>query len=263
VDNTYKPENWYTYAQLADIYCADPYYQEQQRIVWNERPAWAAAFIKPTYVLGVTSICFSACAPHPLHIILNAVRHDIPKGPFRFATPAEKRLEVFYAIGAGAKGLSYWWYTPYGESQGGGSPNPAGVALWTEIGKLGALTRTAGPLILQSAPATVPLKAPQRLWTRTLLVGSDSLLLLAANENIAGDRQGTAVVPLEKANVLLTAPSWLPVADVFEISDHGLTDINWHPQGPQIALELGPVDVARMIVLTANKNLRKALTSRR
>src|ERR1035441_7414071 len=109
LDNTYKPENWYMYAQLADVCCADPYFQEQQRIVWNERPAWAPSFIKPLYVLGAATICNSACAPKPLHIILNSVRHDTKGGPFRFATPPEKTVELFYALGAGTKSFSYWW----------------------------------------------------------------------------------------------------------------------------------------------------------
>lgn len=259
VDNTYKPDNWYTYGQLADVYCADPYYQEQQRIVWNDRPAWASAFVKPTYVLGVTTICQSACAPRPLHIILNSVRHDSPKGPFRFATPTEKRVEVFYALSAGAKGLSYWWYTPYGEFHGCGSSDPAGVALWTEIGRLGALTRTAGPLIVRSCPAETPVKSPLKLWTRTLLSGSDALLLLAVNENIASDRQGTVVVPLEKADLTLTPPAWLAVADVFEVSEQGVQDVAWRQEGTQLALSLGRVEVARMIVVTADRRLREVL----
>lgn len=129
LDNTFKPENWYMYAQLADICCADPYFQEQQRIVWNDRPAWASSFIKPLYVLGAATICSSACAPKPLHIILNSVRHDAERGPFRFATPPEKTVELFYALGAGAKGFSYWWYTPYGEFHGCGAADKEAVAL--------------------------------------------------------------------------------------------------------------------------------------
>ena len=160
LDNTYKPENWYMYAQLPDVCCADPYLQEQQRIVWNERPAWVPSFIKPLYVLGAATICNSACAPKPLHIILNCVRHDTKGGPFRFATPPEKTVELFYALGAGTKSFSYWWYTPYGEFHGCGASDKPAVALWRQIGLLGAQVRTAGPVLTRSCPAVVPLKAP-------------------------------------------------------------------------------------------------------
>ncbi|HOB74420.1 MAG TPA: hypothetical protein PKG54_07830 [Phycisphaerae bacterium] len=262
VDNTFKPANWYVYAQLPDIYCADPYYQEQQRIAWNQRPAWAASFVKPTYVFGVATICQSACAPKPLHIILNSVRHDIPGSPFRFATPAEKRMEVFYALAGGAKALSYWWYTPYGEFHGCGSSDPDGVALWREIGLLGALTRTAGPLITRSCPAAVTVKAPSHLWVRSLLAGDDSLLLLVVNEGIASDRQGTVVVPVEKAALAVTPPAWLKVATAFEISEQGIGDLAWRQDGQQVTLDMGRLEVARMFVLTADSKLRETLSRR-
>jgi hypothetical protein len=259
VDNTFKPENWYMYAQLADVYCADPYFQEQQRIVWNDRPAWAASFVKPLYVLGVATICNSACAPKPLHIILNSVRHDTQGGPFRFATPPEKTVELFYALGAGTKSFSYWWYTPYGEFYGCGAQDAAAVALWRQIGLLGAQVRTAGPIITRSCPANVPLKATGKLWTRTLLAGTDSLVLLAVNENLASDRLGTVVVPLPKATVTLTPPSWLKPIDAFEIAPEGLRDVGWKSDGGQLVIDLGKLEVARMVVLTMDKALRKQL----
>ena len=241
------------YAQLADVCCADPYYQEQQRIVWNERPAWASSFIKPLYVLGAATICNSACAPKPLHIILNSVRHDLTSGPFRFATPPEKTVELFYALGAGAKSFSYWWYTPYGEFYGCGATDEEAVALWRQIGLLGAQVRTAGPVLTRSCPALVPLKAPAKLWTRTLLAGTDTLVLLAVNENIANDRLGTVVVPLPKTSVTITPPAWLKAADGFEITPQGLRDADWKSDAGQLVLDLGQTEVARMVLLTADQ----------
>jgi hypothetical protein len=259
LDNTYKPENWYMYAQLADVCCADPYFQEQQRIVWNERPAWAPSFIKPLYVLGAATICYAACAPKPLHIILNSVRHDTKGGPFRFATPPEKTVELFYALGAGTKSFSYWWYTPYGEFHGCGAADAEAVALWRQIGLLGAQVRTAGPVLTRSCPAVLPLKAPAKLWTRTLLAGTDTLVLLAVNENIANDRLGTVVVPLPKTPVTLTAPSWLKAADGFEITPEGLRDVDWKSEAGQLVLDLSKTEVARMVLLTSDKTLRGKL----
>ena len=259
LDNTYKPENWYMYAQLPDVCCADPYYQEQQNIVWNERPVWASSFVRPTYVLGAATICNSASAPKPLHIILNCVQHKTKGGSFRFATPPEKTVELFYALGAGTKGFSYWWYTPYGEFYGCGAADKDAVALWRQIGLLGAQVRTAGPVLNRSCPANLLLKAPGRLWTRTLLAGTDTLVLLAVNENIANDRLGTVVVPLPKTTVTITPPSWLKTADAFEITPQGLQDVNWKSDADQLVLDLGKTDVARMVLLTADKALRGQL----
>ena len=69
---------------------------------------------------------------------------------------------------------------------------------------------------MRSCPAALPLKAPAKLWTRTLLAGTDTLVLLAVNENIANDRLGTVVVPLPKTSVTVTPPAWLKAADGFE-----------------------------------------------
>lgn len=259
IDNTYKPENWYMYARLADVCCADPYFQEQQRIVWNNRPGWAAAFTKPTYVLGVATICGSACAPKPLHIILNSVRHDTRDGGFRFATPAEKTIELFYALGGGAKGFSYWWYTPYGEFHGCGAGDDDAVALWRQIGLLGAQVRTAGPLLTRSCPATLSIKAPPKSWTRTLLVGTNTLVLLVVNDNIASDRMGTVVVPLPKTDLTVSLPAWLKPADAFEIAPQGIQNVTWNQSEGRLQLSLGQTDVARMIAVTASPDLRNDL----
>ena len=259
VDNTFKPENWYTYAQLPDVFCADPYFQEQQRIVWNDRPAWAASFVKPLYVLGASTICNWACAPKPLHIILNSVRHNSPSGGFRFATPEEKTVELFYALGAGAKSFSYWWYTPYGEFLGCGASEKEAVALWRQIGLLGAQVRTAGPMLTRSCPATLPLKAPAKLWTRTLLSGGDTVVLLAVNDNIASDRLGTVVVPLPKTVVNLTLPGWLGAVRAFEITPEGTRDVNWQVSDSEIIFDLGSTRLARMIVVTGDDSLRARL----
>jgi hypothetical protein len=259
LDNTFKPENWYMYAQLPDVCCADPYYQEQQNIVWNDRPFWAPSFIRPLYVLGAATICNSACAPKPLHIILNCVQHKTKNGGFRFATPPEKTVELFYALGAGTKSFSYWWYTPYGEFYGCGADDKEAVVLWRQMGLLGAQVRTLGPVLSRSCPASVPLKAPAKLWTRCLLAGTDTLVLLAVNDDIANDRLGSVVVPLQKTHVTITQPAWLKAADAFEITPQGLEDVKWKNDAGHVSLDLGKTEVARMIVLTSDNGLRRQL----
>ncbi len=268
IDNTYKPANYYTYAQLGDVCCSDPYYQEQQKIVWNRRLAWLPGFLKPTYVLAASTICQSACAPKPLHIILNSVRHDPVKDPkirpedqetFRFATPQEKQVEAFYALAAGATAFSYWWYTPYGEFYGCGGSSPDAKALWREIGLLGAQIRTAGPLLVRGCPATVPVKASKYVWVRSLLAGTDALVLLIVNDNFGSDRAGTVYVPIEKAAVTVTPPAWLTPKDVFEVACEGPRDVRWKPDGKQVALDLGRVEMTRMIVIAADPQCRGQL----
>lgn len=105
----------------------------------------------------------------------------------------------------------------------------------------------------------MPLKSPAKLWTRTLLAGTDTLVLLAVNDGIASDRLGTVVVPLPNTPVTITPPAWLAAVDGFEITPQGLRDMNWKADAGQLVLELGETEVARLVLLTADKSLRGQL----
>jgi len=272
LDMTYKPQNWYIYGQVPDVLAADPYYQNRLRTAYQEHPERIKVYSKATYVYAVADVCQSACEPNPLHIILYSCSHVNNKDNrrFRFPTPPEKRIEVFYALGAGAKGLSYWWYTPadkgeksaYGVGAAVQNGDAAAAALYREIGLIGAEVRTAGPLFLSGCPAEVPVKAEGALWTRTLLVGLDSLVLLVVNDQYTNHDKGTDIQPVEKAAASVRIPAWLKAADVFEITSQGAKDVKWAATGPQVGLDLGRVDVTRLVVITADKGLRGELQKR-
>ncbi|HNT35918.1 MAG TPA: hypothetical protein PKH07_13085, partial [bacterium] len=173
--------------------------------------------------------------------------------------PEEKRVEVYYALGGGTKGFSYWWYTPYGNFHGCGSSDPSGVSLYNEIARLGAEVRTAAPLILRSCPAGLDVEKPKNLSVWPLLVGRDSLVLLNINEQICSDRLGTVVVQQEDVKSLVRIPSWLKPADVFEISSSGISDATWTIENSDLSVDLGTVFLTRMIVVTSDASLRATL----
>ncbi|MDH7602450.1 MAG: hypothetical protein QHI38_09935 [Armatimonadota bacterium] len=263
VDATYKPENWFTYHQLADIPCIDPYYQGELDMVYTKRPGRYQAFTKPTYVYAATTISQSACQPKPLHVILCSTRYnnEISKGDYkgRYPTPEEKRLEVYYAIGAGAKGISYWWFTASGECYGMGSDEPEAKALYKEVGLLGAELRTAGPVITLSQPIKLDIKTPRLVSARCLARGTDALVLVVTNDNVLCDRLGTVYKPAEKVNVTLQAPTWLDVVDAFEIRFDGTRGVTWKRQGRSVELELGTLQLTKLVILTSDRHLRQAL----
>jgi hypothetical protein len=259
LDMTFKPDNWYTYGQLPDIFAADPYYQERLCQSYWHRPGRLSLYTKATYIYAVGTVSREASSPKPMHLLLNSVRHTEPDRVFRFATPEEKRIETYYALASGVKGLSYWWYTPAGQCYGCGGPEPEAVALWREIGLLGAELRTIGPLVTRSCPASLPIKTSPMLWVRSLLAGQDSLLLLCVNDNYANDRLGTVIHPLEKAFIEVEVPSWLKATQAFEVNFKGTQDIQFSRTGSKARIELGHVDVTRLIVITSDSNLRDSL----
>ena len=260
IDNTYKPENWYMYHQLPDIPCIDPYYPEQLDYVYRTEPGKLSAHTKPTYVYAVSAISQSSGQPKPLHAILCSTKYFDAQGyEGRFPTPEEKRMEVYYAIAAGAKGLSYWWFSPDRYCRGCGEDDPDARALWKEIGLLGAEVRTAGPIITRSCPATLEMKATPRLWVRSLLSGLDTVAIIVVNDDVACDRAGTVFKPVEQAAVTVTLPSWIKARDVLEITYDGIKDVQWKDIGSQVSLDLGSVELTRFILITSDAELRNRL----
>ncbi len=259
IDNTFKPENWYMYAQLPDVICADPYWIGELQGAYKQHPDKLEALGKPTYVYAVSSISRWASAPKPLHIVLNCVRIDSKDSPFRFNTPIEKRIEVYYALAGGATSLSYWWYTPYDECYGVGGNDPKGHALWKEMGLLGAEVRTAGPVLVRSCPASLTVKASPGLWVRTLLAGADTVIVLVVNDTTRSTKSGTTIKPVSPADVTVRLPAWLKCESVFEVESGGIQDVQATVKGPDVTMNLGEANVARMFMLTADATLRGQL----
>lgn len=258
VDMTFKPNNYHVYGQLTDIFATDPYYLPRIFQSFNEHPSKTSLYLKATFLLASATVAESACAPKPLHMILFSTRGGRVK---RFPTAVEKRIEAYYSLGVGAKGLSYWWYTPAQKAQGCGTDDPEAKALWKEIGLIGAEFGTLGSLINLSCPVELPISASPNLWVRSLVVGQDSLVVLFVNDNYACDRLGTGISAVADARATLTLPKWLTCADAFEVRSTGIGGVKWAVQDGRLDLALGTVDVTRAIVVTSDSSLRGRLQS--
>jgi hypothetical protein len=264
VDSSFKPENWYTYGQLPDLYCTDPYYQPRLWEAYGKHPDRLEIYKKATYVLAAGSICRSACAPNPLHVVLYACRRARQESRFdRFPTPPEKRIEAYYALAAGAKGLSYWWYTPTGgKSVGVGSDDPAARALWREIGLISAEARTAGPLLVKACPIEVSHRSTSGVWLRALACGNDSLVLLIVNDQYENTDVGTQIRPVESAEMAVRLPSWVEPKSVFTIGPEGVRPARAERSASLLKLSLGRLEVTRLVVVTSDPRVQSDLASR-
>ncbi len=233
VDMTFKPENWRVYGRLPDIFALDPYYQNRLRDTYFSHPRLLLEFAQPTVVLGVCEVARFASEPRPLHVILNCTSYRKGKQRFRFGTPEEKAIEFHYALACGAKGISYWWFTPYGTYTGCGVLEPAALAMLKEMAHLNAEARALAPLLGRAAPAAAPglpdpfVRArPEWLFARTLLAGADAALVVLVNRDHLCDRVGTVVKPIPKAQVRVALPAWLKrPAGALRLTPRRLTDL--------------------------------------
>lgn len=268
IDGTYKPQNWYLYGQVPDVFATDPYYQARLRNALWSKPQNIPLYAKADYIYAVSRTAQASCEPNPLHVILYAcsfVDNTLGK-TFPFPTPQCKRIEVYYALAAGAKGLSYWWYSPSPPSRGVGAGrlqgDQAAQKLWKEMGLVGAEVRTAGPLLVSSTPTDLPLQASAGVWARTLVSGLDTAVLLAVNDQYYNDEAGTHFTPVENASVTMHVPTWIGSPQVFEITSRGLFDVASSQVGGQMTVSLGRLALTRMIVITADPQLRSTIQAR-
>jgi len=268
VDTTFKPIQYYVYGRVADILQTDPYYQATLSSMIESHPRRYPLYTTAKYIHAAAAVPKAACAPNPLQMVLYAVSGHSKKGEtkFRFPTPEEKRMEVYYSLAAGAKQISYWWYTPVPVgtpgANGCGGDSPEAKALWKEIGLLGAEFRTVDWLLANGCPANLAAKSPDNLWVKTLLCGRESIVVLCMNEDYACDRLGTAYVPVPACGVTVTLPNWLKAADAFEVTYRGTQNLTWSQASGAAKLQLGETELTRMIVITSDPKLRATLQAR-
>jgi len=262
VNLTYKPRNWLIYGQLPDILAIDPYYQMRLKDVYWRHPGWLAQYCHPYYVYALSDVARFACEPRPLHVILNSVSIRNGERLFRYGTPEEKRIEFYYALAAGAKGISYWWFTPYGKYMGCGADDPAARVMMQEMKRLNAEARALAPLLATACPANVPGELdpftsarPQWLMTRTLFAGTHSVLIVLVNRDHASDRIGTLYEPIQRGYVTLHVPPWLKPEAAFRVSDAGVQELPITPDDDTVTVQLANLNLAEMLVVTQRPQL--------
>ncbi len=262
VDGSWRPLNYITWAHTVDVIQVDPYYQMRLQDAYDQIPSQIPLYLKATVIYAITKATVTGAEPNPAHPILFSTEL-LSDGEvvWPFANRESKRIEVYYALAAGAKGLSYWWMNPGPKFNGMGNQNkPESVALWKEMGLLGNEIKTVGPLIVTSHPVDMPLTPGSNVWARALASGDDTIVLIVVNDNYYNDdswrsgngQTGFHYTPVNNATVTATLPAWMQSPMAFEVTASGLKAANTQLNGNQLQINLGTLQLTRMIVLTKN-----------
>lgn len=274
IDGSFKPNNYYVYGHVTDITSVDPYLQTRilDSYWYDNLRNTIPWYRKATYIYAVSKSCNAASEPGRLEVILNSCRKQETDDSgqfrvFRWATPEEKRIEFFYALAAGAKQIAYWWVQIVGPTQEafagiGNADEPGSAALWREMGLLGAEAGTASPVITNCCPTSFPITKPGRLWTRASLCGLDTIVLYCVNDDYSLDDAGCVIQRIDNADVSFNLPPWLSPTQVFEVDYKGVRDVSYNIASGRITLQLGPVEVSRMIIITKDSTLKSTMQSR-
>jgi hypothetical protein len=268
MDGAFRPVNYITWGQVCDVEQVDPYYQKRLVDAYWWDATQIPIFLKATYIYAVTKATVTGAEPNPAHPILYSCewRDDVNgvTKTWPFPTPQSKRIEVYYSLAAGAKGLSYWWFKPGYPSNGlGDQSKPAAQTLWKEMGMFGNEIKTISHLLVTSHPVDLPLGPSANVWARALAVGTDTFILFVVNDDYYNDEAGFHSTDVPNATVTATLPSWMQTQlTAFEVTAGGIRSVNTQRTGNQLLLNLGTLTLTRMIVLTKDPQLLSTLQQR-
>lgn len=251
IDLTYKPANYYIYGPIADILNPDCY------------PLSIGA--DATMVREVVETAVLAAGPRPVTFTFQGVMEG-PRDPEKFAQKRfprpnfalEQRVMLYYAIGAGARGLFNYIHctenSPTNWSRGTGEfPD-----IWNEIGQVYRELEHVAPLLALSHPTKLARSQTNELWLRTLLCGEEAVLVVWVNDSYQQNRLGVRYQPLKDVCLQVPPLPWLGNWKPYAVGPERFTPLT--RAGDEILLPRA--DVAGLVLLTAREGLVQELTAR-
>ena len=253
VDRTYAPSNWYIYGEIADLFYNDIY------SLYFKAASDAFEVVAPT-----VSTAINAAAPRPYNAVLWGC---MGTNKFRRAyTPLENDMEVHYAIGSGAKGITYFLETAGVVWSSGRYYVGASMIkpLWNSIGKLNAkITRIASLLNAGHPVNIVEGSNAAELWVESLQCGKDSFVVVAVNKNYilhANDQLRIPhIFPVEDETITVTLPKWLKRVKVVEVSWDKVTELKVKERDGQLIIPVKNMLASRVYVISSDKNIEQRL----
>jgi hypothetical protein len=259
LDGGLEPESFFTWGPAVDILQTDNYYEVRLKDSYISYPNRIPLFKNAKFSYAVARTCCAGAEPNPSNHLLYSNKDNDTGWPY--PTPASKRFEAYYSLAGGSKGMGYWWLNP---PEGLSRTGAAARALWREMGLVGNEIKTARPLIVRSTPVNLSVTPNStNIWVRGVAAGTDSLILYVVNDNYFSDITGCHYTNVANAAVTVRLPSWMQASPtVFEITAAGLRDVETQLAGSQLQVNLGTLQLTRMIVVTTDPLMRPVIQQR-
>ena len=172
-------------------------------------------------------------------------------------SPAEVWIQYLYGLGAGARGFSgYEWYD---EGNHHGAKGYPGVL--EAVGQTFRRFQLVAPLILQAHPAMLATCDQQAVWLKTLVCGSD-LLLVAVNDDYESLPTDVQVRPKQQVEIRLPNIPWLKPTQALQVDDGSFTKLELASLPDGTRLVLPTLKVGQVIVVTGDERLSARLIAR-
>lgn len=248
---TYKPANYYIYGPIADITNPDCY------------PISLGA--DATMVREVVETARLGAGPRQLTFTFQGVMEG-PKDPKEFEKkrfprpnfPAEQRIMMYYAIGAGARGLFNYIHCSENSKTRWSRGSREFPEVWNAIGQVYRELDHVAPLLALAHPTKFATSDATRLWLRMLLCGDNAALIVFVNDNYEQKRTSVRYTALHDVKIKLPSIPWLSSPKAYLVGADGFRPL--HSRHDEILVPR--IDVAGLILVTTSPQIPGALTKR-
>lgn len=257
LDLTYKPANYYIYGPLADVANPDCYPLSLGADATMVREVVETA----RYGAGPRPVTFTfqGCFEEPLDPAELAARR-FPRPPFA----GEERLMLYYAIGAGARGLFNYIHCSEKWSNGKVMSHGSGEYpdVWQAIGQVYRELDRVAPLLAQAHPTKLAGSPDPKLYLSTLLAGPEALLLVCLNEDYAQEAQAFRVRLRENLAIDVPALPWLVPQVAWRVTEAGFVPLKVRCEPRRTRLILDRLEVAELLLVAADPKIIQPLQDR-
>ena len=159
LDNGFKPNSYGVYGQAVDALQFDNYYQKRLCDSYWFYPIRIPLYKTALFVYAHARAGCAGAEPNPSQHILYSCSHrdkDNTSLIWPFPTPESKRMEAYYSLAGGSKGMCYWWF-PGGSPSYGLEARLRGRGALEGDGPDGNEIRTRGILLVTSTPVAMPI----------------------------------------------------------------------------------------------------------
>jgi hypothetical protein len=251
LDLTFKPANYYVYAQLPDIVAPDCY-----PLSIGVPLAW---------VREVTETCRKAAGPRRVETIPQVDFEDRHKVEMKFRRPPFPReviIQYLYALGAGARGFSGWeWFDEKSDfADFHGAPNYPDVL--DAVGQVYRRFALVSPLILQAHPTALATCSDKQVWVKTLVCGGDALLLVVVNDDYECLPNDFSHHPKREVEIRLPSVPWLKTGYAAKVDDGLFSPLTMASGEEATRLTLPQLDTGAVVLVAADERVARDLLQR-
>lgn len=247
LDLTYKPANYYIYGPIADVVNCDCYPVSLGADASMVREVVETA----RYGAGPRPLTFTfqGCYEEPTEAEARDAKR-FPRPPFA----EEERLMMYYAIGAGARGL--FNYIHCSEMWAGGKVMSHGskeyLDVWREIGRVYGEIQHVAPYLALAHPTKLASASTEKMRVSTLLCGDSAMLLVCVNEDYSQQRKAFRYRPAEQFTLTVPAVPWLKPVVAWRVGEAGLIPMKASAHDGRFEVTADRVDVAELILVSSD-----------